>query len=650
MEAKKEGYKKLTEFREELQKITLEHLQTSMPTVDNQWLKKNISTFTKKIKEDENHPLYSQLEIIQFINATLTELQVYLKELEFSRDPSTRKLGIQFLKEILNAIQIICTPHAEEQTIAINRKDYRIKGLKGSTSIYTFWLVESPTEFAINLERFCSKWNKFGVAKIIADLDPKFSQRAIKEEEKNKKDMRSQEETGQLQTTVVSVSAAAPPSPPRPSPNPLTVIPSDSSSDAELSEGKKKQKITATADKNSDSDAVVSEGKDNSSSSEVQQDEPESSSEDEKDINNTLTSGSTAVIADLNDHKKTQPTEEAKEEESVSSSEEESDEVSRADTFKAKSSISLRTNDDKTNSALNHDTAANQARISDDEADDEDEYTYEDYSVDEDEEESSVVTEESKHEVKVALPDVQKNDQQRSRLIQDQANSIPKEGAGKETSKDKKKSKKTMTPIKRRYKGSDGESVEEEIYEEILSKEGESSSEGEGETESDKNQASEHLTPEEAEANLADLRDEVQSLMVTVEEAKNSVVQATPPGTPGNGEPPLKGLSVIKKSNPALFGRLQRLSMDRKSFSASTETPTEAEEAHQKKKSPEQSPMSALLGSTEKFLKSRPTSDSNGGNNFAGVDDENTGDSEDKDQGKTATRALNFGSSESDTE
>ncbi|MBX9586871.1 MAG: hypothetical protein K2X50_06395 [Gammaproteobacteria bacterium] len=524
MKSKNADYDKLTGFRQELQNIVLRHLQTEMPTVQNQWQKNEVSYFITQITKDKNHPLHPQLEIIQFFNAILGEIEKYIKELEFSRDPSTRQSGIQFLTMVLNAIKIIGALHAEELTVRINRKDYTIKGLTGYRSVVTFWLVEYPTQFAKYFDEFHTKWKNFGVENIIPKLDPIFSPRAIKV--KNKNEMGSQEN-----------------------------------------------------DVSSNSDAVLSESLSNTSSRGVLQ----SKSEVKIDGTDTHISGTSTDIGDLKENMETRPARQTIEGELECATEEESDEAR---------------SDEKVGSRSTHVPTAHQVRESDEEANDDDEYTYEDYYVDEDEEESGDDTEEFRSNEKVAVPKLERNDQQRSQLTQEKVDSDAEESVEKKTSQGKKRSKIIRTPIKRWFIDTDGRSCEEEIYEEILIEDGES---------------------------------------------------VTPPRTPGNADSPVKGLSLIKRSNPALFGRLQRLSMDRKNFSVSTATPTEADEAvaHQKMKSTELSPMSALLADCDSFVKERSLGELDGVTNLDGPDVEYEGDEEHE---TTASRALNFGSSGSDTE
>ena len=133
-----------------------------------------------------------------------------------------------------------------------------------------------------------------------------------------------------------------------------------------------------------------------------------------------------------------------------------------------------------------------------------------------------------------------------SQPIHDQVNSDAEESVEKKINKDKKKLKKTMTPIKRRIIDTDGRSAEEEIYVELLIEDRESLSE-KG-TEHEENQSAkpsekgDQLSPEELLANAEDFLDEVRDFRAALEKPQDPALPATPTRDPAKDAFPSTGL------------------------------------------------------------------------------------------------------------
>ncbi len=527
----KRNYAELYNFQQQLCQLTLEYLQKKIVLLTQTNSTDNLIGFIEEIEKLPEHELYSELENFRYIQATLCELETYIKELEFSRDPSTRNAAIQFLEETLINLDLLADPYSKQKIVTVNFNEYTIKGFRGITSWTTLWFTEYPGELAKNIYAFSNKRKEKGVINIIPELDPNESKRAQKE--KTTKGLSVKTFVSETKETVDGASKDN--------------LVQDSSSDAELSEGGEEKHKNIESD--SGSEAEVSEGA-------KRKIVGPKSQLDAGERNSSETTDQTGEDPD-------------------SSSVEDSDakEAVKPPEIRSKA---------KEKSAVAEDVSQ----------DDSEEYTYEGYFVDEDETEddSDPVSEHrSSNTTTVADPNQSS-----------QVDTI---------SVDEKKSKaqKLMTPVKRRVVGSDGESFEEEIFEEFVTPQ--------NKAQNLKDKPS--PTYEELEAEAADLLDETREFRESLGDGSDS----TPPQSTGKSESST-GFSVLRGTNPALFQRLVRRSMDRKSLPGK-ETPDEDQvQTVEKAAQDAPSPMSALLAETEDHLRRKSNA------HTIRSDDENADDEE----------------------
>lgn len=515
----KRDYGELYNFQQQLCQLTIEYLKKKIVTPTQTNSTDNLIGFIEEIENRPKHELYPELENFQYILATLSELETYMNELEFSRDPSTRKAAIKFLEEALINLQVLSDPYSKQKIVTVNFNEYTIKGFRGITSWGTLWMSEYPVELAKKIAVFSNQWKEKNIIEIIPELDPKESLRA--QEEKKKKESSFQIFVPDAKKTVDHSSASS-----------KVYLAEDSTSDAELSErGEEKHKHKES---HSGSEAEVSEGaKRKTVGPKSQLDAGERNSSETTDQTSEDPDSSTVEDSDAKEPVKP-------------------DKIQPIDKEKP-------------------DVAEDVA------PEDFEEYTYEDYFVDEDEveDDSDPVSEHrSSNTTKVADP---------NQSVQEHTLSIDEK---------KSKAEKLMTPIKRRVVKSDGESFEEEIFEEFVTPQNKS------QNQKDKRSP----THEELEAEAADLLEETREFRESLGDGSDSIPEATPPQSTGKSESST-GFSVLRDTNPALFQRLVRRSMDRKCL-AGKETPDEDQVQTVEKAAQEAlSPMSALLADSEDHIR-----------------------------------------------
>lgn len=535
----KRDYGELYNFQQQLCQLTIEYLQKKIVQSTQTNSTDNFIGFIKEIENEPGHVLYPELENFRYILATLCELETYREELKFSRDPSTRNAAIQFLEETLINLDLLADPYSKQKIVTVNFNEYTIKGFRGITSWSTLWLGEYPGELAIKISAFSKKCKEKDIKEIIPDLDPNESLRA--QHEKKKKGLSIQTLELDAKKTVGNPSGSS-----------KAYLEEDSTSDAEVSEGgegKHKNK-----ESNSGSEAEVSEGA------------------KRKIAGINFSSSSSQLEA----RERTRPeTTDRTGEDPDSSSVEDSDAKEAVNPHEIRSKA-------KEKSAVAKDVAL----------EDSDEYTYEDYFVDEDETEddSDPVSEQrTSNTTTVADPN--------------QSNQVDTISADEK----KSKAEKLMTPVKRRVVGSDGESFEEEIFEEFVTPQ--------------KIVVSQNNKPsptyEELEAEAADLLDETREFRESLGDGSDS----TPPQSTGKSESST-GFSVLRGTNPDLFQRLVRRSKDRNSLPGKGTPDEDQVQTVEKAAQDAPSPMSALLAETEDHLRRKSNA------HTIRSDDENADDEE----------------------
>ncbi len=515
METKKVDYQTLNEFRQELHDITLAYLKAKIPHVKQN---SGIQSFIDELENNTEHELHTEVRNFQFIHAALAELQGFIKELDYTYDPGTRKYANEFLRETLISLKILSTNDGWSKIVRIKGKDYSIQGLNGKYSIFTLWLVEHPTNFAESLSEFYSKWVKIGIDNIIPELDPKKSRWAIDNDPKNK-------------LLVISRDLTHPP---------ISALRSEDDSPEKQLE--KKEASESTVEKKKSKIEIKKETACESS------DEAEVS-ENADDVG----AGSNSVPFKLED-------DEFSIEEDSDNAKTTSEPTVKNDTSKLREEAPAVVSHTPLNAESKEDHQVNHDELPEENSD---EYTYEDFYVDEAEEsenENSDVSSDSELGTVVADPHVQKKDS----IIQKSTSTIKR------------------TPVKTRYHNSDGESIEEEVYEESI-------------TEKD---SSAPPTPNTLFAQASDffdevtvLRDQTQGLLDEMQVAINT------PQSQKKTTDHTSGLSAVK--NSAVRNRLRAQQERRSSFIQNIADNTPIVEPQ----SGDLTPLSKALADSEDHLK-----------------------------------------------